>query len=165
MADFKTGKTGASSGKTAPSSERKGVDAKTAGQMNSDNNQTENKLSTVGWLLLASAAIMIDLGQAGLSTITLGTLGTIVNIIIDIFVGLSLFMFLLMKGMLDLKVGISVLLGFAADFLTIGIAPAWTIDIAYIWLVTDGAKKANIVPVVGEQAREAAVKILSKGKK
>jgi hypothetical protein len=124
----------------------------------------EEKLSTPAWVLLLVGAAILDLFQAGIAIGTLGTFGTLINVLIDINVGLSLALFFFYKNMLDWKVGLSVIFGFAADFITIGIAPSWLLDILYVWMVTDGAKMMNLAPVIGEAAQKAALTIMSKGK-
>lgn len=126
--------------------------------------EQEEKLNSVVWILLFIGAAILDLFQAGIAVMTLGTLGTVANILIDIVVGLSLATFFFMKNMLDWKLGISLILGFAIDFFTLGIAPAWLLDILYAWIITDGASKAALAPVIGEAAQKAALAVVSRGK-
>lgn len=126
--------------------------------------ERKEKLNSVIWVLLFTGTAMLDLFQAGLSVATAGTLGTIANILIDLLVGPSLALFFYYHDMLDWKLGLSLIIGFAADFFTAGIAPAWLLDMLYAWMITDGASKAALAPVIGEAAQKAALAIMSKGK-
>lgn len=121
----------------------------------------EEKLNSAVWLLLATGAGILDLVQLGLEALVVGA---VLNLLIDIFVGLSLGTFFLMKGMLNWKTGISIFLGFAVDFISDGIAPAWILDIGAVWLFTDGGRQLGKIPFVGEQARQAALMAAQKGK-
>jgi hypothetical protein len=134
------------------------------GDQNQENSSEEKKLNPVLWIILIVGAAILDLGQAGISAITAGTLGTIINFLIDILVGMSLALFFALKGILDWRLGFSLILGFAAEFFTGGIAPAWLLDILYAFIITDGKNFAGMVPVIGETAREAALAVMSKGK-
>lgn len=119
----------------------------------------EEKLNSAVWLLLGTGAVMIDFAQVALDAFVIGF---VLNIFIDIFVGLSLAFFFAINKMLDLKLAVSLLLGFALDFISAGILPAWSADIAYAWLVTDGSSKLGKVPVVGEAVEKAAKTALKK---
>ncbi len=143
---------------TQPKGEESGED------QNQENSSEEKKLNPVLWIILIVGAAMLDLFQAGISAMTMAILGTIINFFIDILVGMSLALFFALKGMLDWKLGVSLILGFAAEFFTGGIAPAWLFDILYAFIVTDGKNFAGMVPVIGETAREAALAVMSKGK-
>jgi hypothetical protein len=134
------------------------------GDQNQENSSEEKKLNPVLWIILIIGAAMLDLFQAGISAMTMATLGTIINFLIDILVGMSLALFFALKGILDWRLGFSLILGFAAEFFTGGIAPAWLLDILYAFIITDGKNFAGMVPVIGETAREAALAVMSKGK-
>jgi hypothetical protein len=134
------------------------------GDQNQENSSEEKKLNPVLWIILIVGAATLDLFQAGISVMTAGTLGTIINFLIDILVGMSLALFFALKGILDWRLGFSLILGFAAEFFTGGIAPAWLLDILYAFIITDGKNFAGMVPVIGETAREAALAVMSKGK-
>lgn len=148
--------------KTTPTSSES--ENKSANQQNVTTVPREKKFNDAVWVLLGTAAIIIDLAQGADFLITLGTVGTVVNMLADIFIGLSLATLFLIKGMLDWKLGISLILGFAVDFLTAGIAPAWSIDILYAWLVTDGATTLGRLPM-GETIQQAALVTVAKSKK
>ena len=121
--------------------------------------QQEEKLNIVIWVLLATGAGIIDLLQIGLEFLVIGT---VLNLLIDILVGLSLGTFFLLKGMLNWKTGFSIFLGFAVDFITDGIAPAWIIDIGLVWIQTDGTRQLNKIPIVGEKVKQAAMVAIQK---
>src|SRR3989338_4160094 len=120
----------------------------------------EQKLSSAMWVILATAAAFFDLGQIALDFIPV--VGWILNLIIDVFVGLSLGTFLAIKGMLNWQTGLSIFLGFGVDFLTVGIAPAWIIDIILVWLLTDGANNLGKIPFLGEKMRKVAIMAIQK---
>lgn len=120
--------------------------------------QQEQKLNSAVWALLGTGAVLLDLIQIPLAALV------IVNLIIDIFVGLSLGTFFLIKGMLNWKTGISIFGGFAVDFITDGIAPAWILDIGAVWLFTDGSAQLGKIPFFGGQIEQAATIALQKGK-
>ena len=124
----------------------------------------KEKLSLVIWVLLFTGTAILDLFQAGLSVATMGTLGTVANILIDLLVGPSLALFFYYHDMLNWKLGLSLIIGFAADFFTAGIAPAWLLDVLFAWMITDGASKAAMAPVIGEVAQKAALAVMSKGR-
>ncbi len=128
------------------------------------------KFSPTAWFLLGLATAMIDTVQIGVDALGAAFAGIgeipaqIVNVFIDIVVGLSLFFLFLSKGMLDWKLTVSIVLGFLVDFFTLGIFPAWTADVGYAWLITDGAKTLGAIPIVGGVAQTALAAKLSGGK-
>lgn len=122
-------------------------------------NKNPKKLSLAIWTMLGLGAVMIDFAQGALAPTLLAL---IVNMLADIFIGLALFTFFWFHKMLNRKLIISLLLGFLVDFVSFGIMPAWSFDIAYAWFVTDGASVVSKVPGVGEKTEELAQKIISK---
>src|SRR3989338_10590285 len=77
--------------------------------------QQEEKLNVVIWVIFATGAGIIDLVQIGLEALVVGV---VINLIIDVLVGLSLGTFFLVKGMLNWQTGFSIFMGFAVDFFT-----------------------------------------------
>lgn len=122
-------------------------------------NKNPKKLSLAIWIMLGLGAVMIDFAQGALAPTLLAL---VVNMLADIFVGLALFTFFWFHKMLNRKLIISLLLGFLVDFVSLGIMPAWSFDIAYAWFVTDGANVIAKVPGAGEKAEELVQKIASK---
>jgi len=122
-------------------------------------NRAEPKLLPVVWAMLFTAMIIVDLLQVALDAVVIGFLA---NILIDVVVGPSLALFFYLRGMLDKKLTISLILGFALDWLSLGILPTWTADIAYAWLVTDGSKTIGKVTGAEETAKKISSKLLKK---
>lgn len=124
--------------------------------------EQEQKLNIAIWVILATGAGIIDAAQIGLEALLIGT---VLNPLIDIFVGLSLGTFFLVKGMLNWQTGLSIFGGFAVDFISDGILPAWVLDIGIVWLQTDGSKQLGKIPFIGEKARQAALMAIQRGRK
>lgn len=115
--------------------------------------EKKEKPSLAVWVLLISAAGIIDLAQVGIDGITFMTLGPIINVIIDIFVGITLAFIYYKIGIAD-KVNMIILIGgFLVDAFTGGGLPAWSLEIAVTWLRNSqiGAAAMNI-PAVKEAA-------------
>ncbi len=122
-------------------------------------NKTPKKLNVTTWILLGAGAVIIDFVQDALGVTVIALA---VNMLADVLIGLILFSFFWFNKMMNRKLAISLALGFLVDFVSLGIMPAWSFDIAYAWLITDGSKVISKIPGAGEKANEAIQKIASK---
>lgn len=119
----------------------------------------EEKFNSTIWLFLFSGAILVDLVQGALAFLVIGIL---INQLIDIFIGLTLFTVFGLKKMLDWKATASLLAAFGFDSLSGGVLPAWSLDIAYIWFITDGSKNLGKIPIAGDKIKKAAIVAIQK---
>src|SRR3989344_9382971 len=109
--------------------------------------------------MLFLAAIFVDAAQIGIDMLGIG-FG--INPFLDVMVGGALWLLFFMKGMLYAKLFASLLFAFAIDQGTGGIFPAWTLDIAYAWLINDGAGALRAIPFIGGKVQKA-VQTVAKG--
>src|SRR3989344_6904567 len=102
--------------------------------------ETKSNISNFEWFLVMGAVGMMDLVQLGVTaldfTVVLTLLGIIANVLIDIAVGYSLFMYCLMRGIKLTPTRVLILLGgFLLEWIpVIGGAPLWTLDVVLIML-------------------------------
>lgn len=122
-------------------------------------NQTPKKLALTTWILLGTGAVIIDFVQGWIGVTVIAS---VINLVADFFIGLCLFSFFWYKKILDRRLAISLILAFLIDFVSLGIMPAWSFDIAYAWFITDGKKVVGNIPGAGEKVEKIVEKIATK---
>jgi len=128
------------------------------------NEESKPNISPVEKGLVIGATGVIDLIQIGIEALDLTGVGAIVSVIanrlIDIVVGLTLWLYCKLRGIkMDWKRTGSLLgAAFVEIIPIIDIAPAWTIDAAYLLLSEDVAKATEKIPG-GKQVVQAVQKV------
>lgn len=94
--------------------------------MEEQKEEKKQKISNVEWGLIIGALALTDLVQAGLD---LFAIGIVVNRLIDIFVALSLFFILWIKGIRGMRIYGSIVAAFGLELIPlVDVLPLWTLD-------------------------------------
>lgn len=103
----------------------------------------ESKISNIEWGLLMGAGFVLDLGQWAL--ILLG-IGLLIDEFVDMFVAMSLALYLTIRGEMDMKRAGALILGWLGEAGSDGALPLWGLEIISLMLLSKRAKILGQIP-------------------
>ena len=101
------------------------------------------QISNVEWGLVAGAGFTVDLVQWGLLLIGIGFF---IDEFIEIFMALSLALYLWMRGQMGVKQAIGLIVGWFGEAGSDGAIPLWGLEIIYQMIISKSDKILEQVP-------------------